>query len=969
MARHRDPATGQFAVGEPAVNGRPVALAVERGARPGTGPHDGDAMEPDADLDTGTTDFGALRVPLPAGGAVMVEPPGAGGTHALHVTLPAGRLSVSALAAPKSSRLWPELAKEIEASLREGGARVRSFTGDWGRELHATTGAATSVFVGVDGPRWMLYGVATGPTATLVSLDEELRRMLRGTVVLRGASPYPVRTVLPLSLPAHLAPPEEPEPAPPSNGGPSNVETPGSPAPTGQAGGGAPGGRSGATGGPDPLGAAPPASPQPVSPPAATHSTPRVPAVAQAPASPWRPSRHPGAPPVAGTGEPRRNAPTVGGRPPVRPAGPTPPVGPEPRFGAAGPADPELVVTDRLPVVPAVRRGGFFEEAPTRPLGIVPPGTGRTEAGLGAAESGRVDSGRDELLGRVEPSPGGAGSGEPSFGAPRPVEPGPVESGGKAGYGDSGRAESGWGETGSGELGRLEPGRFEPGYGESGRTLSGPVEPARGEPAGAEPVARHPWDAEAPLDEPSWFDRSADRPTPSRPAPPPDRIVSPEHPSDRPGSLGIEPPARSAPSAPPEHMPWSESAAIGESDTSSPSPSLAGAPPRPESPDQVSTPVTAPGSGWPYIASPVDEPDARSAEAERSADAESPDNGPTEDLGWPYSAADVPRRSDRADHRGVTGWPDLPAGNSADQAERPVPRRRRRAAPPSPTGPRHAAPTPPGSSADEPDRRPERAERDRPRSAGSPSHGTRSSAARPDDSRPYEPERHEHQLNGPAREESHPREPSFGDPLLGGLVEFQSGDPQTAGSASVNGAADPATEPPASGAFRTSSSEWPAPATSYSTPSNGAGLRDVDDSDRHGEHPEEPRAIGHRRIPRLPGPRPSPERDENWAAPKPGSRPSDRRPATDSDGAARRRTPAGEPPPRVNSRGGAGRHAAPNPGEARPAVDPHGLRDTAPPLDAAPPPAADPSGPRTSDPIGPGTDDAPRSTGRHRRPS
>ena len=74
---------------------------------------------------------------------------------------------MSALAAPKSSRLWPELAKEIEASLREGGARVRSFTGDWGRELHATTGAATSVFIGVDGPRWMLYGVATGPTDRL----------------------------------------------------------------------------------------------------------------------------------------------------------------------------------------------------------------------------------------------------------------------------------------------------------------------------------------------------------------------------------------------------------------------------------------------------------------------------------------------------------------------------------------------------------------------------------------------------------------------------------------------------------------------------------------------------------------------------------------------------------------------------------------------------------------------------------
>ena len=227
-------------------------------------------------------------MPLPADGAVTIEPPGAGGTHALHVALAAGRLSVSALAAPKSARLWPELAKEIEASLREGGARVRSFTGDWGRELHATTGAATSVFVGVDGPRWMLYGVATGPTATLVALDEELRRMLRGTVVMRGSAPYPVRTVLPLTLPAHLAPAPEPEPAAPARAEPRPTVAP--PAdrhaavvPAGEAGAG----RRAATAGREHNGAAPPAAPQPVSPSRRRPSSaPPVPACRPAGAGP-----------------------------------------------------------------------------------------------------------------------------------------------------------------------------------------------------------------------------------------------------------------------------------------------------------------------------------------------------------------------------------------------------------------------------------------------------------------------------------------------------------------------------------------------------------------------------------------------------------------------------------------------------------------------------------------------------------
>ena len=193
------------------------AMALQRWAarRPGKGPGGGDVDEPtrgpydEDDLDpeqtsVGLVDFGAVRVPVPRDGEVGVEPE-EGRLQAVHVMLPAGRLSVSALAAPRTGRLWPDLAAEIDESLREGGATVRSFTGEWGRELHARTGEAASVFVGVDGPRWMLYGVATGPSAAAAELDDALRRMLRGTVVVRGRLPYPVRTVLPLTVPEHLA--------------------------------------------------------------------------------------------------------------------------------------------------------------------------------------------------------------------------------------------------------------------------------------------------------------------------------------------------------------------------------------------------------------------------------------------------------------------------------------------------------------------------------------------------------------------------------------------------------------------------------------------------------------------------------------------------------------------------------------------------------------------------------------------
>jgi uncharacterized protein DUF3710 len=174
-------------------------------ALPLTGPHDGADLDPEVTEAIGVVDFGSIRVPIPPEGKVTVEPTANGRMQAVHIALSEGRLSVSALAAPKSSKLWPELAREIDASLREGGARVRSFQGDWGRELHAASGGATSVFVGVDGSRWMLYGVATGPTAQSAALDSELRRMLRGTVVVRGKAPYPVRTILPLVVPEYLA--------------------------------------------------------------------------------------------------------------------------------------------------------------------------------------------------------------------------------------------------------------------------------------------------------------------------------------------------------------------------------------------------------------------------------------------------------------------------------------------------------------------------------------------------------------------------------------------------------------------------------------------------------------------------------------------------------------------------------------------------------------------------------------------
>ena len=168
----------------------------------GAGPYDSE--DDDVDQVQDGLEFGALRVPMPARAQLQVEQGSSELLRAVHVLVPSGRVSLSALAAPRSTPLWRGLAREIAGSLGGDGARVWAEWGPWGREVMAGSKGALSRFVGVDGPRWMLYGVATGPADGAEELAETLREMIRGTVVTRGPDPLPVKTVLPLRLPEHL---------------------------------------------------------------------------------------------------------------------------------------------------------------------------------------------------------------------------------------------------------------------------------------------------------------------------------------------------------------------------------------------------------------------------------------------------------------------------------------------------------------------------------------------------------------------------------------------------------------------------------------------------------------------------------------------------------------------------------------------------------------------------------------------
>ena len=139
----------------------------------------------------------------------------------------ASAMQVSAFAAPRTEGIWSEVREEIATSLQQGGGTAEVVDGPFGPELKATV--PTDVpgqgpmlmparFLGVDGPRWFLRALLTGPAATEAGADADLLDALRGVVVVRGTDPMAVRDPLPMALPKEVAAAaaDTPPPAPPA---------------------------------------------------------------------------------------------------------------------------------------------------------------------------------------------------------------------------------------------------------------------------------------------------------------------------------------------------------------------------------------------------------------------------------------------------------------------------------------------------------------------------------------------------------------------------------------------------------------------------------------------------------------------------------------------------------------------------------------------------------------------------------
>lgn len=172
---------------------------------PGTGPYDVDALGLDrATMASKRLDFGSIMLPFLSGAELQVEIGEGGRATGVHMQTQFGRITIAALAAPKSPGQWREMAREMSDLLRKNGQVVTVEDGAYGREVHAAGPDGDRRFIGFDGYRWMVRAVATGPTG-MVTADAPLVRLTRAvlseTAVVRGPSPHPARNLLPIVLP------------------------------------------------------------------------------------------------------------------------------------------------------------------------------------------------------------------------------------------------------------------------------------------------------------------------------------------------------------------------------------------------------------------------------------------------------------------------------------------------------------------------------------------------------------------------------------------------------------------------------------------------------------------------------------------------------------------------------------------------------------------------------------------------
>jgi hypothetical protein len=178
----------------------------EAGSPSAAGPWDGNAAYPERER----MDFGSLLIPAIEGIDIQINMAEEQGVWIAVVRGDSG-LQLQAFAAPKTSGLWDEVRQEIAEEVAHSGGDSQEADGPFGVELHARVNPSVEGeprqqlqpvrFIGVDGPRWFLRGVISGPAARRAELARPFEDVFADVVVVRGDHPAPPRDLLEIRLP------------------------------------------------------------------------------------------------------------------------------------------------------------------------------------------------------------------------------------------------------------------------------------------------------------------------------------------------------------------------------------------------------------------------------------------------------------------------------------------------------------------------------------------------------------------------------------------------------------------------------------------------------------------------------------------------------------------------------------------------------------------------------------------------
>lgn len=181
------------------------------GASAGRGPFDSSHAPADLPQGWGRIDLGALNLGVPAGVELRLDVDQASGrVNAVVVVLEPVALQLMAYAAPRTLGIWDDVRAEIAGSLTGKAGSASEQEGRFGPELLATiaaeAGQVQARFMGVDGPRWFLRGVISGPGAhddEVVALAQDV---FAATIVVRDDEARPSQEPLLVTMPQQSAP-------------------------------------------------------------------------------------------------------------------------------------------------------------------------------------------------------------------------------------------------------------------------------------------------------------------------------------------------------------------------------------------------------------------------------------------------------------------------------------------------------------------------------------------------------------------------------------------------------------------------------------------------------------------------------------------------------------------------------------------------------------------------------------------